>query len=242
LASYKHLSRVFICFFFAVCFVQANTSVPPPGPDSPLSWLSRLWTMPMFRFFEPPVAAEVNTAELFDLVSPFPDASPCLVEPLPVVEDSEALAFEPAAGSSGLINLAGLTPIAAKALGRFERVVASAGGTMILTSAYRPAAYQQHLQEVWDKWMVELRRNDDEGCSELRTEVQEEFARHQLLGTQRPAALSDHTLGLSFDAAVRLPARARLKRRRATVDSLARIAGVRRTAVASDPVHFRVIH
>ena len=35
------------------------------------------------------------------------------------------------------------------------------GGAMMLTSAFRPEAYQQHLRDVWHKWMDELRDNAD---------------------------------------------------------------------------------
>jgi hypothetical protein len=70
--------------------------------------------------------------------------------------------------------------------------------------------------------------------------VEHEFITHQLLESQRPATSSDHTRGISFDASVLLPARARLNRRRVTIDRLARMAGIRRPALRSDPVHFRL--
>ena len=61
------------------------------------------------------------------------------------------------------IDLTGLTPATSRALTRFQRVVGSAGGDLWLTSAYRPPAYQEHLQSVWDKW-AELRDNQQPGC------------------------------------------------------------------------------
>ena len=112
--------------------------------------------------------------------------------------------------------------------------------SMELKSAYRPPAYQAHLQEVWDKWMT-VRSNRDPNCTEVRARVQMEFERHRLLESQRPVTFSDHTRGNAFDAAVFLPAGAKLARRRVTLDKLARLSGVQRPDIARDPVHFRLI-
>lgn len=111
---------------------------------------------------------------------------------------------------------------------------------MILKSAYRPAAYQKHLQNVWHKWMDELKNNSEPACQILRVEVQEEFLRHRLIETQHPVAVSDHTRGLAFDATVQLPA-AKKAGRRLSLDGLARMAGLLRPAIASDPVHFKFL-
>jgi D-alanyl-D-alanine dipeptidase len=157
---------------------------------------------------------------------------------LPRISDLEAISFE--YNAENAINTDGLTPIAALALTRFKRAVSSVGGTMILTSAYRPMAYQEHLQAVWDKWMLELRNNHDEECQTLKAEVEEEFNRHQLLVRQRPALFSDHTRGIAFDASILLPRSARWKRRRTSIDALARTAGIRRPYRSLDPVHFRL--
>ena len=100
----------------------------------------------------------------------------------------------------------GLTPGTSRALNRFEELVTKAGGEMYLTSAFRPEAYQQHLRDVWYKWMDELRDNEDPACATLKAQVGDEFTRHQLLPTQHPVPVSDHTLGIGFDAAVQFPA------------------------------------
>ena len=110
----------------------------------------------------------------------------------------------------------------------------------MLTSAYRPAAYQGHLQAVWDKWMLELRDLQTIECQELRSEVEREFLSHGLLETQRPATFSDHTLGTAFDAMVYFPS-GRRKARRVNTDRLARRAGLYRPVRAQDPVHFRLM-
>jgi D-alanyl-D-alanine dipeptidase len=161
----------------------------------------------------------------------------CPVEALQAVEDAEALQFEQHSGGFGAVNIDGLTASTSLALARFQRAVVNAGGAIAITSAYRPAAYQEHLRNVWEKWMVELRYNTDPLCQGLRAEVRDEFSRHSLLESQRPVVMSDHTRGLSFDAAVQLP---RLKKSRLTVDLLASRAGVRRPDIARDPVHFRL--
>ena len=89
--------------------------------------------------------------------------------------------FEAAVGTDGVVNIEGLTPGAARALNRFEQLVVSAGGRVVVKSAYRPATYQAHLQELWDKWMLELRHNFTEECAPLRAIVWDEFSRHDLL-------------------------------------------------------------
>jgi hypothetical protein len=137
------------------------------------------------------------------------------------------------------VDTAGLTTRTERALDRFRRAVLAIGGKLTLTSAYRPSAYQDHLQNVWDKW-AELKHVSDAGCQTLRAEVQAEFIRHHLLETQRPVPVSDHTKGIAFDACVILPKFAHHLRRRVNLDSLARIAGLRRPDIRKDPVHFRL--
>ena len=237
MARHRHLAYVFAFVTVLAGSAKAHSTEQPPtaeqlieveeAPQVQISWLDQLWTFPIFRLFAPAVP-------LLDVPLEAVAALPCLVEPLPVVEDLEALAFE--VGPT-VINTGGLTRRTAVALGRFERLVTRAGGSFILTSAYRPAAYQDHLQAVWNKWMLELRNNFDEGCSELKASVQDEFLRHQLRESQRPATISDHTRGISFDAAVLIPR----GRRRPSVDALARRAGFHRPVRRSDPVHFRLI-
>jgi D-alanyl-D-alanine carboxypeptidase len=165
-----------------------------------------------------------------------PVAGSCAVAPLDAITDPAALRLE---ASTNVVDVADMRPAAARALDRFEARVASAGGTMVLKSAYRPAAYQRHLQNVWYKWMNELRNNQEPACQDLRTQVQEEFTRHLLIDTQPPVGISDHTRGIAFDATVELPPNARFGRRRLTLDGLAHLAGLLRPAIITDPVHFK---
>jgi D-alanyl-D-alanine dipeptidase len=163
------------------------------------------------------------------------------VEPLPELLDAEALHFESEDGP----DTEGLLPAMARALEKFRKLVASAGGTFDLKSAYRPLAYQEHLQQVWFKWMRELRFNRLPGCQALRAQVNEEFTRHKLMPTQMPVTDSDHTRGMAFDAAVMMPrpVRSTTKKRRVTVslDRLALMAGLKRPDIRRDPVHFKLV-
>lgn len=167
-----------------------------------------------------------------------PSRGSCSVAPLESISDLSAQQLE---GSLDAVNISGMELAAAGALQRFQKNVKAAGGTITLGSAYRPAAYQQHLQNVWYKWMDELRNNTDRACQYLRAQVHDEFTRHRLIESQHPVAISDHTRGLAFDATVDLPNHARLNRRHVTLDSLARIAGLLRPAIASDPVHYKYV-
>ena len=164
----------------------------------------------------------------------------CKVKPLSDIEDSEALEFENNAETAPA-DVGGLVPQTAQALDTFKEMVTSIGGTFELKSAYRPAAYQAHLHEVWMKWVKELHNNRSSGCRALREEVGAEFARHQLLLKQQPVPASDHVLGLAFDAAIALPRAARLNGKRVTVDKLAALAGIMRPTSRRDPVHFKLL-
>jgi D-alanyl-D-alanine dipeptidase len=164
----------------------------------------------------------------------------CKVAPLPEIEDPEALTFENNAESVPA-DVEGLMTDTAQALDVFRDLVTSSGGTFELKSAYRPAAYQAHLHDVWVKWMKELRNNRTADCQALREEAGAEFRRHQLLARQQPVPASDHELGLAFDAAVAMPRGARLNRKRVTVDKLAAAAGIRRPNSRRDPVHFTLL-
>jgi D-alanyl-D-alanine dipeptidase len=162
------------------------------------------------------------------------------VAPLPEIVDAEAVRFENEDGP----DTGGLLPAMAQALERFRRLVTSAGGTFDLKSAYRPLAYQEHLQQVWFKWMRELRFNRQPGCQAMRAQVEEEFTRHKLMPTQMPVTDSDHTRGIAFDAAVMMPrVVVRSKKRRVSVslDRLALMAGLRRPDIRRDPVHFKLV-
>lgn len=215
-----------------------------PTTQIPMSFWQEFTHCPMIRLiaslFESrpvePAAVETGTTVVFG--SPAASFGTCSVAPLDPIEDPAAQQLEAATGSN-TVDVTDMVPAAARALDRFEARVASVGGTMVLKSAYRPASYQHHLQNVWYKWMTELRNNHDPACQDLRAQVQEEFQRHHLIETQHPVSVSDHTRGLAFDATVELPPNARIGRRKVTLDTLAHLAGLLRPAIIADPVHFK---
>jgi len=237
---------VLFSFFFSLVAASAQPATIAPlaaaaQPAQP-SWRDSLW-LPLQNWFKvhfestpmavPAAPAPVPAATAFD-VEPG-----CSVGPLEPIDDAAARQLEASTGSD-VVDVADMVPGAARALNLFESKVASLGGKMILKSAYRPAAYQKHLQDVWYKWMRELKGNLDPACQVLRTDVQEEFARHRLIETQHPVAVSDHTRGLAFDATVDLPAPKKTGRR-LTLDTIARLAGLLRPAIVADPVHFKFL-
>jgi hypothetical protein len=218
----RRLSCAFVCLTVSLCPARASI------PAATASWLIHLLPFSLFqlefRFLTPAMLPP----------PPPPAPPPCAIGPIPAIEDEQALGFEAATGTSAVVDITGLTSATGLALARFEQRVASLGGKFAITSAYRPRAYQEHLQVVWDKWK-QFRNIDDEGCAVLKSEVAAEFERHRLLEAQRPVPFSDHTRGLAFDAAVFLPAQ-----RYRNLDRIARASGVRRPDVVHDPVHFRL--
>ena len=234
-----------ICASFAVCatLAAAQNLQPVPAPQ-PTSWLQSIWDLPVFRWLaglDPvTVSAPVVPDAPVPQIAQAPALPPCSVAPLPAIIDPAAISLEQRTGP--VVDLDGLTPKTSKALTRFEDLVGKRGGSITLTSAYRPEAYQQHLRDVWYKWMTELKDNQDASCADLKAEVGEEFTRHQLLPTQHPVMVSDHTLGIGFDAAVALPFPSSKKSRlRMSLDRIAHLAGMMRPDIGRDPVHFRLI-
>lgn len=227
----RNVTVLFGCACFAFGQEPTPPSAPPPEKTSE-SLIQTLWNLPIVRLLTPMMHLEVRPPVKHI------DTSNCAVAPLDPIVDAAAQRFEVAENG---VDISGMLPAAARALGLFQARVAAVGGSMVIKSAYRPAAYQQHLENVWYTWM-KLRRNTSAGCQELRAVVQEEFLRHHLLESQHPVAVSDHTRGLAFDATVALPKTARGKRRRRiSLDGIARLAGLMRPAIASDPVHFKYV-
>jgi hypothetical protein len=210
----------------ALASAEASPAAIPIANESS-SWRETVLNLPVVRWFIPP--------QLQSPSEPAQPAAVCGIALLHAISDPQALSFE----NSTSPDVGGLLPAMARALEKFKQLVASVGGHFELKSAYRPPSYQAHLQEVWYKWM-ELRNNHDPGCQILRAQVGDEFARHHLLESQQPVTDSDHSRGMAFDAAVTVPAKAMLKRRRVSLDRLALLAGIRRPDIRRDPVHFKL--
>lgn len=212
-------------FYLAACTLLAAAAAPDDDDIRNLPVIDRL------------LIPQPNL-NVIAFASPAPN---CRVAPLPEIDDPAAIRLETDEGP----DTDGLLPAMSEALEKFRRLVTSAGGTFDLKSAYRPMAYQEHLQQVWFKWMRELRFNHQPACQALRAQVEEEFTRHKLMPTQMPVTDSDHTRGMAFDAAISIPwpVRSTARRRRVglSVDRLALMAGLRRPDIRRDPVHYKLV-
>lgn len=152
----------------------------------------------------------------------------CPVPPLTPLTDPLAIRME---GGETVIY-EGLTQAMLTAVNCFRNAVTRAGGTLTITSAYRPPQYQQHLWEVWNRYRRLVNDTTPE-CSELRNQVIEEFRRHGLSLRGRPASRdSVHTRGTAIDATVTVPAGQ-------NVDTLANSCGLHRP-YPKEPWHFEL--
>lgn len=155
----------------------------------------------------------------------------CDIPPLTPLTDPAAIAFE----NGNRIDTQNLTLATQSGLACMQNRVATLGGVMALSSAYRPVAYQDHLREVWDTWDAVRNRQETE-CQAVRNEAQAEFQNHGLLLTQRPAAgnpNAPHARGIAIDATVAgLPAGE-------TRDTVAAFCGMHRPWPINDPVHYQ---
>lgn len=236
--STRFFNGLISCLIVCGCLTAAETTSPTvPATDESAGWSDTLSNLPVIQRLLP-MLLDITPSAIIHLVHPVPS---CSVASLPEIEDPEALAFENGNGTDGALDLGGLSPAMGRALARFRQLVTSVGGSFELRSAYRPPAYQAHLQAVWFKWMLELRNNKETACQLFRAQVGEEFERHHLMGTQKPVTSSDHTRGLAFDATVIMPKAARLKKRRVSLDRLALLAGIERPDVRRDPVHYKLV-
>ncbi len=151
--------------------------------------------------------------------------STCPVPPLTPITDPAAQAHEDGryAGQPDLDNLnaraqAGAACILQRAAG--EGIIAA------ITSAYRPAQYQRHLQEVYDKWLL-LKDNAQPECQEVKDAVRREFNKHRVI--RRPVNNSQHSSGNAVDI-TGIPG--------SNADSIAAACNMYRPEPVKDRVHF----
>lgn len=150
----------------------------------------------------------------------------CPVAPITALTDAEALRFE----NGATVNIAQLQQNMRAALGCVQRAVVAEHGRLDVGSAYRPPSYQAHLREVWDKWRL-LRDLRTAECATIRTAVRDEFVRHRLLASQRPASPNGlHTQGRAIDMTSTLPVQRLVQ--------LAAACQLIRPLPVDDPVHF----
>ena len=74
------------------------------------------------------------------------------------------------------------------------------GGWARVNSAFRPQTYQNHIREVWDKWML-LKDNNMPQCAALKARViQEKEQKHHLV--HQPGVTSQYTVGKAMDLSI----------------------------------------
>ena len=177
-----------------------------------------------------PDACVCNTGYKVDLAgtSCIP-VSTCPIPDLPPITDPQVQAFE---DNPDLSDTADLTSNMQTALQRLQAAVSAAGSTSSVGSAYRPPAYNQHLIDVWKKWMNELKKNSEPLCADLKSKIHRHFQRHKLKESQTPVPGSRHTRGEAVDVTINpdIP----------NIDTLARACcNLRRPVPVDDPVHFQ---
>jgi hypothetical protein len=125
------------------------------------------------------------------------------------------------------IDTAGLSAATQTALTCLQNAATAAGGSLTVTSAFRPQTYQNHIREVWDKFQ-KIRNWNEAECNTVKANIQAEWNLHGL--AFQPAAVSNHTAGTAFDANWNLPAGV-------SIDTLAAGCSLSR-CVPGDNVHF----
>ncbi len=154
--------------------------------------------------------------------------SECPIEDLPAITDADVQTFENNPNHSDINRL---TPEMQTSLQCLRNAATDMGGTSSVGSAYRPPAYNQHLIQLWGKWVNELRDNTTPSCLDLKNRIQEHFNKHHLLESQSPAPNSRHTQGLAVDVTINLSAH--------DIDALASGCGLYRPLPVTDRVHFQ---
>lgn len=218
------------CGFDQLTWVETSTQLNGYVPFSPICGyghvlpvvLPKVWACPDHSTGTTTCTCDVN-------YKPDPTNTSCIsdcpVSDLPPVTDPAVQAFE---DNPNLSDTSDLTPRMQTALSCLQ--TAAVAGSPSVGSAYRPPAYNQHLIDVWNKWVRELKNNDDSACADLKTKIQTHFQRHGLLETQSPVPGSLHTQGEAVDVSINLPS--------ANIDALANGCQLRRPVPVPDPVHF----
>lgn len=160
--------------------------------------------------------------------APAPDAPPvtpaCPVMPLRMMTDPVAIEHERGkfAASSDSERLS-----AAAAAGKACMLSRSDSSVVFPVSAYRPAEFQSHLKELWDKWHG-LLNNTNPACISIREDLRREWLKHKLV--RDPQSSPPHASGDAVDIAG-LPAN--------MIDATASYCGMQRPDPAAGPLHFQ---
>jgi len=124
------------------------------------------------------------------------------------------------------------------AIACLQSAITSRGGNWSPQSAWRPAAYQAHLREVWTKWQDLIKVKTPE-CALRKSEIRMEIDRHGLLNLGIPPAVdSAHTRGTAID----ISANFNIGPDGPTIDEIAGACGLKRLRTVrgrnNDPGHF----
>lgn len=94
-------------------------------------------------------------------------------------------------------------------------------------SAFRPAEYQAHLKEVWDKWHG-IANNTSPACKTIKDDLRREWLKHKLV--RDPQTSLPHASGEAVDI-VGIATK--------TVDATAAYCGMMRPDPVASPLHFQ---
>ena len=213
--------------------VRQNVVIGFDPPRIGLPNPSRRFTIDLTPYRQQEVSIDFNTSYGFTIgaltfqaraiITDF-QLSTCQVAPLTPLTDPVVIAFE----NGDQINTDAENFNLNTELNCLSNAVEDAGGTGFLTSAFRPAAYQTHLREVYTKQMLLKNRREPE-CETLKAEVQTETDRHGII--RRPARRSNHSSGDAFDFAI-------TDLTSNEIDSIASDCGLTRPDPVGDRVHF----
>jgi hypothetical protein len=156
--------------------------------------------------------------------------APCPVEPLKPITDPDAIRFEN--GDNVRIDRLSVNTQGRLQCLRNAIAIERPPGSIVVTSAWRPQAYQDHLKEIVDKIVLINSRDNKKipACAPIRANLEAEKLRHGL--RTLVGRTSNHTPGNAFDATWSGVTTARL-------DLLASQCGLTRPFPANDPVHFQ---
>lgn len=136
-----------------------------------------------------------------------PSGCPTITSPSELLNTPEALSMEASGGTSIIFsaddsvvqaNLSRLKTESNHLIGALAQIGISAR----VTSAYRPYAYQKHLYQIYDAWVVKnLRNNNDPVCATAKATVGAEYSKHGLgsLVSNPDTQNSPHMVGTGVD-------------------------------------------
>lgn len=119
----------------------------------------------------------------------------CPVTPLTPIADPVALQHENGQYEENP-DLDHVTPATNTGAACIKQRVAGMNTTARITSGYRPAAYQTHLREVWDKWQL-LKNDTTTACQVIKADVRTHWVRHGMV--RQPGHTSNHSSGTAVD-------------------------------------------